>query len=64
MGNIDVREAFEFTRNGVKVFRVIAIRDHEELMCWEVLDGSHGKKHFLSVNSAKLQAFRWPFFAY
>ena len=52
--NIVIKEAFEFSRNDRKVFRVVAIRDHEELMCWEVLDGSHGKAHFLSVNSAKL----------
>ena len=62
--NIWVKEAFEFIRNGVKVFRVMAIRDQEELMCWEVLNDSEGKKHFHSINSAKLQAFRWPFFAY
>ena len=61
---MQVKEAFEFVRNGQRVMRVTAIRDHEELMCWEVLEGSHGKKHFLSVNSAKLCAFRWPFFAY
>ena len=64
IANIHVKEALEFTRNGVKVFRVMAIRDQEELMCWEVLNDSEGKKHFLSINSAKLQAFRWPFFAY
>ena len=42
----------------------MAIRDHEELMCWEILDGCNGKVHYASVNSAKLAAFRWPFFAY
>ena len=44
--------------------RIIAIRNSEELMCWEVLDNCNGRKHFLSVNSAKLLAFRWPFVAY
>ena len=44
--------------------RVTAIRDSEELMCWEVLDNCHGNTHYRSVNGAKLLAFRWPFVTY
>ena len=47
-----------------KVLRVTAIRDSEELMSWEILGNSKGKKYYRSANSSKLTTFRWPFFAY
>ena len=63
-GQVDVKEAIEFERNGEKVFRVTAIRDSESLMCWEIIDNSEGDKYFRQVNSNKLSTFRWPFYAY
>jgi len=44
--------------------RVTAIRNHEELLSWEILDNSKGDKYFRSANSSKLSTFRWPFYAY
>ena len=60
-----VHEAIELEReNGEKFFRVTAIRDHEEVQCWEVIDNAQGEEYSRSVNSSKLSTFRWPFFAY
>lgn len=41
-----------------------AIRDSESLMSWEITENCNGEAYFKSVNSNKLSAFRWPFFAY
>ena len=51
-----VKEAVEFKREDSEgkvrdVFRVTAIRNQEELMSWEILDNSKGRKHFRCVNS-------------
>ena len=63
-GKIDVKEIIEFKRDEREVFRITAIRDHEELMQWEVLDHSKGDSYFRSANSNQLSSFRWPFYAY
>ena len=46
------------------MFRVTAIRNNEEIVSWEILNGSKGQKRFREYNSTRLQTFRWPFFAY
>lgn len=69
-GQVQVKEAIEFKRFDEKaglmrdVMRVTAICNSEELMSWEILDNSKGKKYYRSANSSKLTSFRWPFFAY
>ena len=54
--NIKVVEAMELEREdedgkNEKFLRVTAIRDHEEVICWEVIANSRGFVHCSSVNS-------------
>lgn len=74
-GDVDVVEALQFQRpfeyhedgvkkEGNKMMRVIAIKNHEELMCWEILNDAKGDQYFRNANSQRLSTFRWPFFAY
>ena len=57
-------EALEFEQDGRNLFRVIAIREDEEAMIYELEDNVNSIANFRSVNSSKLSSFRWPFFAY
>ena len=63
-GEIQIVEALEFEQDGRNLFRVIAIREDEEAMIYELEDTANSISNFRSVNSSKLNSFRWPFFAY
>ena len=63
-GSIQVVEALEIEQDGQNYFRIIAIREDEEVMIYELCDTCKSKINLRSVNSSKLNSFRWPFFAY
>ena len=43
---------------------MIAIRDREEIICWEIKTSCHGDKTLKMFNRSDRSAFRWPYYAY
>ena len=63
-GNVCVKEIIEFKRNNLNVLRISAIRDDEELLCWEVPKSSQEEPFLRTANSGERKTFRWPLYAY
>lgn len=63
-GKAEIIEITESTLIGNPFMRMIAIRDREEVLCWEIKTSCHGIKTEKSYNRSDRSAFRWPYYAH